>query len=210
MTSPLPPVALASRSPRRRELLATHGLEHTIVDADVDDGDLEPGLTDARAWVMGLAYLKAAAGHAHAGSNLEQGWYVLGADTVCVQDGAIIGQPRDADHARSIIEQFRGQTHEVLTGVALIDAKTGKRAIFLDVALVTVGWIDDASINAYVSTGAWRGKAGAYNLAERVSADWPITYSGDPEGIMGLPMKALLSRLRALSAGGDRLENRTE
>lgn len=192
---PLPPVALASRSPRRRELLESRGLRHTVIDADIDDGDLVPGAVNPRAWVMGLAYLKAAAGQSASASSLEDGWFVLGADTICVQDGSILGQPRDADHARTMIAGFRGKTHEVLTGVALIGVNSRSRAIFLDVARVSLGWVSDEAIEGYVQTGDWNGKAGAYNLAERVLAGWPITCSGDPEGVMGLPMDALCRHL---------------
>lgn len=198
MTSPLPPVALASRSPRRRELLESHGLRHRVVDADLDDGDLSAGDASPRAWVMSLAYLKAAAGLAAARGTLEPGWVVLGADTVCEADGKIIGQPRDEGEARAIIRGFRGREHAVYTGVSLIDVDSLRRVISLDASRVSVGWIEDDAIEAYVSSGAWRGKAGGYNLAERLAAGWPITCSGDPDGIMGLPMGLLRAELAEL------------
>jgi len=198
MTSPLPPVALASRSPRRRELLETHGLRHRVVDADLDDGDLSAGTASPRAWVMSLAYLKAAAGLAAARATLGPGWVVLGADTVCEADGKIIGQPRDEGEARAIIRSLRGREHAVYTGVSLIDVDSLRRVICLDASRVSVGWIEDEEIESYLASGGWRGKAGGYNLGERQRAGWPITCSGDPDGIMGLPMRLLREQLAAL------------
>lgn len=197
--SPLPPVALASKSPRRRELLQAHGLRFRVVDADLDDADLDPADASPRAWVMGLAYLKAAAALQAARSALNPGWVVLGADTICESQGAIIGQPGDADEARAIIRAFRGRTHAVYTGVSLIDVDTRRRDIFIDTARVTLGQVTDHQIDDYLATGLWRGKAGAYNLLERQAAGWPITYSGDADTIVGLPIRLLPAKLARLA-----------
>ena len=199
MSRPLPPVALASRSPRRRELLESHGLRHAVVDSEIDDSDLAPGGSCPRAWVMSLAYLKAAAGLRQAQGTLDRGWVVLGADTICVQDGRIIGQPADAGEAEAIVRGFCGRVHEVLTGVALIDSLSFRRVIFLEIASVEVGLIGDDEVKSYIRSGFWRGKAGAYNLSERLGAGWPITYCGDADGIMGLPMGSLKARLGELA-----------
>lgn len=201
LQDPLPPVALASRSPRRRELLTLHGVRHEVLDADIDDGDLIPGDRNPRSWVMALAYLKAQAGARGPRDAMARlGPIVLGADTVCVKDGEIIGQPTDAADARRILHLFRDTDHEVLTGVALLNTETGHRDLFVDVALVHVGHVTDDQIEAYVASGEWRGKAGAYNLAERIDAGWPITFQGDPTSIMGLPMEALVARLARFGA----------
>lgn len=193
---PFPPVALASRSPRRRELLTSHGVRHEVIDADIDDAELAPGDSDPRSWVMALAYLKAQAAAATSRDSTHfHGSIVLGADTVCVKDGQIIGQPTDEDDARRILHLFRDTDHEVLTGVALLNTRTGQRDLFVDVARVHVGHVSEQQIEDYLASGQWRGKAGAYNLSERLDAGWPITYQGDPTSIMGLPMEALTARL---------------
>ena len=70
--------------------------------------------------------------------------------------------------------------------------------MFVDTATVTVGDIPGREVNAYVNSGQWRGKAGAYNLDERLEAGWPITFSGDPTTIVGLPMRRLLPLLERL------------
>ena len=191
-----PRLLLASRSPRRRDLLATYGIEHDVVDSGVDDSELTYHGPDPAAWARALAYLKARAGAAHA----KPGQIVLAADTICVLGDEVIGQPRDRDDAERILRSFVGTTHDVLTGVALVPADRSWRDIFVDRAAVTWGGIPDDEIERYLDSGAWFGKAGAYNLEERLRAGWAITYEGDPTSIVGLPMEALLPRLDRLHA----------
>ncbi|HHN77617.1 MAG TPA: septum formation protein Maf [Phycisphaerales bacterium] len=188
---------LASRSPRRRALLSRAGIAHEVrVASGVDDSDLHPGGTPAENWVASLAYLKA---RAVADSlDPDEPAVVLGADTVCVLDGAIIGQPTDREDARRIIRSFEGRRHDVLTGVALVDQRGETLDLFVDRARVRVGEIGDEAIETYLDSGDWRGKAGAYNLFERLEAGWPIEFEGDETTIVGLPMGAMRRRLRAL------------
>lgn len=190
-----PRVHLASQSPRRRELLSSHGVEHDASHPGIDDGLLTQGNVSAREWVASLAYLKAAAG-ARSGAKGP----VLGADTVCVKDGDLLGQPADEADARRMIQLLENCSHEVVTGVALFWPDSGRREIFVDEAVVHVGDIGEARIDEYLCTGQWQGKAGAYNLSERIEAGWPITYEGDPSTVMGLPMIALLRRLERIGA----------
>ena len=162
----------------------------------MDDGALRPGHADARAWVMSLAFLKASAAVADPAAS-RGGVVVLGADTVCAVNGRVIGQPRDEDHAREIILELSDGEHQVLTGVALICPGSLRREIYVDQSVVRVGRISLSEIDEYLVTGAWRGKAGAYNLAERTDAGWPLECVGDPTSVMGLPMATLRERLEA-------------
>ena len=203
----LPRVFLASRSPRRRRMLDECGLRHDVVHTAVDDGVLSSGPVPPGQWVAALAYLKAASGaaaiDAEALAAREDGLLILGADTVCVKDGELIGQPRDEADARSILERLESGTHDVVTGVALLwvsPAGDRRRELLVDRSRVRVGVIGVERIETYLASGQWRGKAGAYNLTERIEAGWPIEYDGDPTTIMGLPMKALLSRLERAAA----------
>ena len=193
--SPSPRLHLASQSARRRELLARHGVEHDAAHPGIDDGQLSPGNVSADQWVASLAYLKAVAGAQAAKSGP-----VLGADTVCVVDGEMLGQPDDADDASRMIRLVENRAHEVVTGVALVWPGEARREIFVDRAVVSVGQIGEGRINEYIASGQWQGKAGAYNLSERMAAGWPITFSGDPSTVMGLPMRALLRRLERIGA----------
>jgi septum formation protein len=192
-----PRLWLASRSPRRREMLAAAGIAHAFDHPGLEDSELEPGAVTPAEWVMSLAYLKAAAGLAALRkSGQAAGRVVLGADTTCIVGNQLLGTPLDAEDARRILRALENASHEVVTGVALIDADTGQRVLFADAATVEIG-ILGPRLAEYVVSGQWQGKAGAYNLSERLSAGWPIRYTGDPSTIMGLPMRALLPRLAA-------------
>jgi septum formation protein len=84
----------------------------------------------------------------------------------------------------------------VVSGAALIGDGVDER--LADVAVVTWGQVSADTIDTYVASGEWAGKAGGYNLAERVAAGWPITVEGDPATVMGVPMRKLLPVLREL------------
>lgn len=196
-----PRLYLASRSPRRHALLHEAGIEHEVRLAEgLDDADLSPGEVTPECWVASLAYLKARA----VADAMDPGddAVVLGADTICVMGDEIIGQPTDRDDAGRIIRSFRLAEHEVLTGVAMVDREGHLRDLFIDRATVRVGDLPDDSIERYLDSGDWHGKAGAYNLFERLEAGWPIEYSGDGTTIVGLPMRALGDRLKAAGLSG--------
>lgn len=190
---------LASASPRRRAILAELGIDAPVISTGVDDGALRPpsDLSVARRWPAALAYLKARAGWSRLSPEGRVRGIVLGADTIVFKAGAVIGQAADESDARRIIQTLRGGTHEVITGVALVHGSS--RDVFIDRAGVEVGRIDDAAIERYIQSGGWRGKAGAYNLSERLAEGWPITFEGDPATIMGLPARLLPARLERFS-----------
>ena len=109
------PIVLASASPRRRELLASVGLTFTVDPADVDEesmSQLEP-----RQQAVALAELKA--GHV---ARRYADAVVIGADTIVTVDGQALGKPEDAEDARRMLRMLSGRTHEVITGVAVVDA----------------------------------------------------------------------------------------
>lgn len=194
-----PLVLLASRSPRRVELLTQAGIDFVVAQPTLNDADLDPGSRSADQWVAAMAYLKAAAAirqklYVSASADRPVG-VVLGADTVVADGAEIIGQPRDEADARRIIRKLADAEHDVLTGVAMLCPRTGRRELFIDRATVRVGEIDERAIEEYVASGQWRGKAGAYNLAERIAAGWPISFDGDPGTIMGLPAQMVVDRL---------------
>ena len=195
-----PVLALASRSPRRRELLDGAGLAHEVIASGIDDGELSCGVVDPAHWVTALAYMKAAGGAGQwAASNPESPAVVLGADTVCVIDGPggprVIGQPNHAGAAREVLQELAGGTHRVVTGVAMIEVGTSVRDLFVCHATVRFPAITDDDLEAYIATGRWSGKAGGYNLSERLAAGWPIEYEGDPDTIVGLPVTKLIDHL---------------
>jgi nucleoside triphosphate pyrophosphatase len=203
----LPRLVLASRSPRRRRLLSEHGLAHEAVQPSIDDARLHRGQASPAQWVAALAYLKAAAGADALGRSVREPVLVIGADTMCVRDDRLLGQPADAADAEAMLRSLENGAHEVLTGVALLRVEpdgSRSREVLVDRAWVRVGNIGPERIREYVASVEWQGKAGAYNLFERIDAGWPIEYSGDPTTVMGLPMRALVLRLERLAAAGAR------
>jgi septum formation protein len=185
-------VHLASRSPRRRELLREFGVVHSAEHPGIEDSTLEPGAVSPEQWVAALAYLKASAGL----EDLERRGeapppLVMGADTACVKDGKLFGTPATRDEARVMLRSLREGEHDVVTGVALLDPRRRRRTMLVDRAKVRLGALSDDAIDRYVDSDAWQGKAGGYNLRERLDAGWPLTFQGDHTTIMGLPMRKL-------------------
>lgn len=196
-----PALLLASRSPRRTSLLHEAGFAHEAAHPGFDDALLVPGQVAPGVWIASLAYLKAWAKWRETvrlGHRVAR--FILGADTACLVDGDLVGTPTSPAEARAMIARMAGREHDVITGVAIIDTTTGQRQLFVDRAAVTLGALSASQIDEYIATGGWKGKAGAYNLSERVEAGWPITWEGDPTTIMGLPMRELRRRLGPLLA----------
>ncbi len=183
---------LASGSPRRREVLTDLGATFTVAPAGVDDGQLTPppGAT-ALTWTVAMAYLKAFAAIEVLPACTTG--IVMGADTACELDGRIIGKPESEAEARATLRSMVGQTQRVVTGVALVDPKQPRdhRLLLADAALVSFGNLSEDAIDRYLMTGGWRGKAGGYNLTERLADGWPITVQGDPGTVVGLPTQRL-------------------
>jgi septum formation protein len=185
---------LASRSPRRSRMMTEAGYDIRIAPADIDDSQLTPGDVPPEWWVMSLAYLKGrrVAESLRRAQPHAKG-IVLAADTVCAVGRRILGQPRDAEDARRMLGLLHDREHRTLTGVCLLPLAEAARPrqILFDAARVCIGPLRDTQIGEYVASGEWQGKAGAYNLSERIAAGWPITCEGDPATVMGLPMQKL-------------------
>ena len=203
-------ICLASQSPRRRQLLEQAGHEVIVRVPAVDDARLLRPNVSPRSWVMSLAYLKArsvilpspfgrgAGGEGGqeigVGSEFDHGPdcdLILAADTVCVVDDHILGQPRDAEHAREMLLSMRNRSHTTMTGVCLLTPDGRRRMLAVDSATVVVGNVTDQQIEEYINSHDWRGKAEAYNLQERINTSWPIECLGDPTTEMGLPVRKL-------------------
>ena len=130
----MPPLILASGSPRRRELLGWICAEFRAVPSGIEERLAGPPTAEAVA-ALALEKARAVAGRVSEG-------VVLGADTVVVVDGEALGKPADAAEARAMLRRLRGRTHEVITGVAVVDAVTGRAA---SAAVVTAVAIDRKS-----------------------------------------------------------------
>lgn len=183
-------VVLASASPRRRLLLEEAGFDVEARPSDLDDGELcyrhtvSPG-----AWAMALAWFKARRVLDRERGLSSGASALVAADTLCVLGDEVIGQPRDAAHAREILRSLRRRAHHVITGVCIVSDEI--EALFVDESHITMGEITDDMIEEYVASECWRGKAGAYNLNERIEAGWPVAFEGEAASIMGLPMRRI-------------------
>lgn len=173
---------LASKSPRRAEILRATGWAFEVVAANIDESRLSH--EDAVTYVERLAKEKARA----IALKLSEG-LVLGADTVVVIDGEILGQPGDEENARRMLSLLSGKWHEVVTGVALIDAKNPEdgrvlheitRVHFCETSVEEIDW--------YVSTGEPNDKAGAYAIQGKGGL-FIDKISGDYFNIVGLPVR---------------------
>jgi len=193
--SPLTPHAsriyLASRSPRRRELLAQIGIafeslllrEDVRRGADVDETPA-PG-ESAAAYVSRVARAKAEAGWQRIASRRLLPHPVLAADTTVVLEGAIIGKPADAQHAQQLLRRLSGQTHQVMTAVAV--AWESRVETALSTSAVEFRELANGEIQRYVAGGEPLDKAGAYAIQGR-AAVFIRAISGSYSGIVGLPL----------------------
>jgi len=180
---------LASKSPRRAEILRAVGWEFEVVAPDIDETRYSS--EDAVSYVERLARTKAEAVAKKASHRL-----VLGADTVVVVGEEILGQPRDDEDACRMLQLLNGQWHEVLTGVALVSAGDPFQAL-VDHEITRVRFCEMSTdeINWYVSTGEPRGKAGAYGIQGR-GALFIEGVQGEYFNVVGLPVRLVYELLR--------------
>ena len=184
-----PMLYLASQSPRRRDLLGQLGLSFGLLDVDVPEQRL-PG-EPPETYVSRVAREKAGAGLlAVVGSP---GAVVLGADTEVVLGDIVYGKPADAADAARMLASLAGRTHRVISTVWAVSA--GREQQATSVSDVGFEALTDAQIAAYLDTGEWRGKAGAYGIQGRAAAH--VSHlSGSHSGVMGLPMHETARLLR--------------
>ena len=199
---------LASRSPRRRELLQEAGYRFEVKPPPVEDRGAARRLSPG-AYVESMAYLKAMATiEAH---GLAEG-LVLGADTAVELGGRLIGKPADEADARRILGCLSGSEHRVLTGLALVDLPSRpldharaalsmvegrRRRLAHDVTRIRMRTMSPQEIDAYIAGGEALGKAGAYALQE--TADRYVeAIDGSRTNVVGLPMELLERLLKAM------------
>ncbi|MEX0731558.1 MAG: Maf family protein [Aquisalimonadaceae bacterium] len=176
-----PQIYLASRSPRRKELLQQIALPFRVVDVSVDEyaDDYE----SAEVMVIRLALEKARAGWEKVRDKAPMP--VLGADTaVVLEDNTILGKPVDRDEGMNMLRTLSGTSHRVLTGTALVDDREATR---LSVTTVTFREMEEDEISRYWDTGEPEGKAGSYAIQGR-GAVFVDHIEGSYSGVMGLPV----------------------
>lgn len=174
-----PRLILASASPRRKELLSRLGIAFTVVPSGISE-QVPPG--PPRDGITALALAKARAVSARIPSGV-----VLGVDTDVVLDGAVLGKPSGREDARRMLRALRGRAHEVITGLALVEAPTGRTT---REAVVTEVWMkeyDEAAIDAYLGTAEPFDKAGAYGV-QGLGGTLVAKVDGCYTNVVGLPL----------------------
>ncbi|CAM3384463.1 Maf family protein [Hydrogenibacillus schlegelii] len=187
-SSGLPPVVLASGSPRRSALLAMVGVPFDVLPADVDEAFL-PG-EEAEAAAVRLARLKGEAARRQRPDAL-----VLAFDTIVALEDRLFGKPRDGKEAAEMLRALSGRTHRVVTG--LYAALGGRVETAAEVARVTMVPLSEDVIRTYVATGEPMDKSGAYAVQGR-AALFVERIDGDYTNVVGLPLFALRGLVRRL------------
>lgn len=179
-------IILASASPRRKELLSTAGLEFTVRVADVEEVIDENATPDEV--VMSLALQKA-----QAVAQADPTATVIGADTVVVLDGEILGKPENEQNAIEMLTALSGRSHTVYTGVAIINGEKIKN--FCEATQVEFFPLTEDEIRSYVATGEPMDKAGAYGIQGK-GCVLVRKIDGDYFNVVGLPVSRVCRELR--------------
>jgi septum formation protein len=186
-------VILASASPRRRQFLSELGLAHTTAAADIDESPQPGEQTELLAARLALGKASAVA---DALPFDQRPALVIGADTVVALDGESLGKPADAAEATRMLVALRGRVHQVHSGLAVVrvDETQREERVIVNTSHVTMRPYSDAEIAAYIATGDPQDKAGAYAIQHR-DFDPVARLDGCPSGVMGLPVRDLLTLL---------------
>src|SRR6188474_277307 len=181
-------VILASQSPRRRELLSLIGIPHDVQPADLDESVFPGEVPQEHAERLARSKAEAIA-------LREPAAVVIGADTIVVLDGDILGKPRDAAEATATLRRLSGRTHTVHTAVAV--AHGGQTMSGVESVEVTFRPLTDTQIATYIATGEPMDKAGAYGI-QGYGAVIVERVHGDYFAVMGLALGRLVGLLDAL------------
>ena len=183
-------IILASQSPRRKELLELAGIKHRVIVSQVDeilDQDL-----DVAGQVQDLAIQKACAV-----AELYPLETVIGADTIVVLDGKILGKPKNEEDAFNTLKALSGRKHQVMTGIGIINKEKELLTSFVNITEVEFYYVTDEWILNYIKSGEPMDKAGSYGIQGK-GFELVKSISGDYYSVMGLPIAALKRTLTHL------------
>ena len=181
---------LASRSPRRRELLTEAGYDFEII---VPDEAAECGVCSRETpetYVARLARQKAADVVRRISSGL-----VVGCDTVAECDGQILGKPASEENARRMLQLLSGREHRVHSGLCLWSVPNGEPKVRVAITRLRMDRLSPFELDEYLASGLWEGKAGAFGYQDRTG--WVHVVEGSESNVVGLPMELLAEMLEA-------------
>lgn len=180
-------IILASKSPRRRELLSILGLPFKVITEDIDEKVNESLAVEDEIKRLSLEKARAVSPLALADD------VIIAADTVVVLGNRVFGKPANKDEAKSMLKALSGKTHRVITGVTVLKGnRADTRAAVTEVTFRRLG---DAEIDAYIDTGDPFDKAGSYAL-QGISCIFSSGIAGDHFNVYGLPVAILADMLR--------------
>ncbi|MCK5894769.1 MAG: septum formation inhibitor Maf [Endozoicomonadaceae bacterium] len=174
---------LASRSPRRRELLNQIGVRFNVIAGDIDE--VPAAKESPEIYVVRMAREKAAAGAAFVSLREMKRLPILAADTSVVMDGNILGKPVDQEGAATMLGLLSGRSHQVMTAVAVTNGE--RLASRLSVSRVVFNTLSEREIERYWQTGEPQDKAGAYGI-QGLGAVFVRELQGSYSGVVGLPI----------------------
>jgi septum formation protein len=189
MNAEIPQLILASRSPRRSELLRQAGYTfRAVVPSDSAEDGACAGESPVEL-VTRLARQKAA----DVVGRIDRG-LVLACDTVAECGGQILGKPVDRDDARAMLQTLRGQEHRVLSGVCLWRVPGGKPMVRVAITRLVMDDLTPRQLDEYLASRQWEGKAGAFGYQDDI--DWVHVIEGSETNVVGLPMELLAEMLQ--------------
>ena len=182
-------IILASKSPRRKELLEKCGVSFMSDPADIDE-TLNSSLSFEEA-IKELSFRKA-----EAVLKRDEDAVVIGSDTIVTIDGKILGKPKDHSEAKRMLALLQGRTHRVITGICILS----KNRCYQDVSVseVTFTEMNEKEIETYISTGECDDKAGAYGI-QGFGGRYVKEIKGDFYAIMGFPLNKVYEELKNIS-----------
>lgn len=183
------PIILASQSPRRVDLLREAGIAFEAVAPTCVEPDVGSWTRSPEQFVRSAACQKACSV-----ADRYRDRVILGADTVVALNGRIYGKPADRDDARRILSALAGVTQDVITGVTILQPAKGRQLVECDVTRVTMRPMSDEEIEAYLDSGEWEDKAGAYGI-QGTADQFVEKVEGSFSNVVGLPVERVLRML---------------
>ena len=184
-------LVLASKSPRRKQILEKAGFEFTVLPSNYDEklpqGAFKPEM------ISELAFKKAE----DTASRCDKDSIILGADTVVVHKNHVLGKPKNKTEAYNMLKELSNDTHYVVTGVCLIDNSTGRIFKTHVITYVTFFPLSDDMINGYIEQCNPLDKAGSYGIQE-LPDGFVKSVDGEFDNVIGLPSKAVISLISAV------------
>ena len=180
-------IILASKSPRRKQLLKKIVKKFTVMESAVDESSISAKTPEQFAVSAAIAKAKEVARKA-------KNAIVIGGDTIVVLENKILGKPKSKKEAVKMLAALSGRTHTVITGLAVIDSETLKEITDLEITKVTMKKLSPKAIAEYVESGSPMDKAGSYGIQE-IEAQFVASVDGDYDNVVGLPVEKLYKML---------------